>query len=233
MKEGPVIASVAALLGDPARANILTTLMDGRALTVSELAEAAGVTLQTASGHLAKLDAANLLTAEKQGRHRYFRLSGPDVAQVLEALMGLAERTGATRVRTGPKDAALRSARICYDHLAGERGVALLKGAQRQGLIEGGQDLALTTKGRAFFADFGIDLAGLEKGRRPVCRACLDWSERHSHLGGALGAAILSRMTDRGWVRRETGRVLTFTCEGAAQFATAFMPAQDHVSQVA
>ena len=103
MKEGPVIASVAALLGDPARANILTALMDGRALTVSELAQAAGVTLQTASGHLAKLDAAHLLTAEKQGRHRYFRLSGPDVAQVLEALMGLAQRTGATRVRTGPE----------------------------------------------------------------------------------------------------------------------------------
>ena len=112
MKEGPVIASVAALLGDPARANILTALMDGRALTVSELAEAAGVTLQTASGHLAKLDAANLLIAEKQGRHRYFRLSGPDVAQVLEALMGLAQRTGATRVRTGSRDAALRSGRM-------------------------------------------------------------------------------------------------------------------------
>ncbi|MFL5192262.1 MAG: ArsR/SmtB family transcription factor, partial [Microvirga sp.] len=154
MKDGPVIASVAALLGDPARANILTALMDGRALTVSELAEAAGVTIQTASGHLSKLDAANLLTAEKQGRHRYFRLSGPDVAQVLEALMGLAQRTGATRVRTGPKDAALRSARVCYDHLAGERGVAMLNGALRRGLIEGGHDLALTDKGRVFFADF-------------------------------------------------------------------------------
>ncbi|MBO1908353.1 winged helix-turn-helix transcriptional regulator [Microvirga sp. 3-52] len=222
MKEGPVIASVAALLGDPARANILTALMDGRALTVSELAEAAGVTLQTASGHLAKLDAANLLTAEKQGRHRYFRLSGPDVAQVLEALMGLAQRTGATRVRTGPKDAALRSARICYDHLAGERGVAMLKRAQRQGLIEGEQDLALTTRGRAFFADFGIDLTRLEKGRRPVCRACLDWSERHRHLGGALGAAILSAMIDRKWVRRDSGRVLTFTCEGVEGFEATF-----------
>ena len=233
MKEGPIIASVAALLGDPARANILTALMDGHALTVSELAEAAGVTLQTASGHLAKLDAANLLTAEKQGRHRYFRLSGPDVAQVLEALMGLAQRTGATRVRTGPKDAALRSARICYDHLAGERGVALLRGAQQQGLIEGGKGLALTTKGRAFFADFGIDLAALDKGRRPVCRACLDWSERHSHLGGALGAAILSRMIATGWIRRETGRVLTFTCEGVERFQAAFTRSAEGDSQAA
>ncbi|MFL5159722.1 MAG: ArsR/SmtB family transcription factor [Microvirga sp.] len=222
MKDGPVIASVAALLGDPARANILTALMDGRALTVSELAEAAGVTIQTASGHLSKLDAANLLTAEKQGRHRYFRLSGPDVAQVLEALMGLAQRTGATRVRTGPKDAALRSARVCYDHLAGERGVAMLDGALRRGLIEGGHDLALTDKGRVFFADFGIDLSRLEKGRRPVCRACLDWSERHSHLGGALGAGILSTMIDRKWVRRDAGRVLTFTCEGVEGFEAAF-----------
>src|ERR671921_2271117 len=231
MKEGPVIASVAALLGDPARANILTALMDGRALTVSELAEAAGVTLQTASGHLAKLDAANLLTAEKQGRHRYFRLSGPDVAQVLEALMGLAQRTGATRVRTGPKDAALRSARVCYDHLAGERGVALLKGARQQGLIDGQKELTLTEKGRVFFADFGIDLAALEKGRRSVCRACLDWSERHSHLGGALGAALLSRMIDRGWVRRDAGRVLAFTCEGAEGFDAAFARPGESASQ--
>jgi len=225
MKEGPVIASVAALLGDPARANILTALMDGRALTVSELAEDAGVTLQTASGHLAKLDAANLLTGEKQGRHRYFRLSGPDVAQVLEALMGLAQRTGATRVRTGPKDAALRSARVCYDHLAGERGVAMLKGAQLQGFIDDNHDLVLTGKGRTFFADFGIDLAALEKGRRPVCRACLDWSERHSHLGGALGAAILNRLIEKQWVRRDAGRVLTFTREGAEGFDAAFGPA--------
>ncbi|MBQ0822506.1 winged helix-turn-helix transcriptional regulator [Microvirga sp. HBU67558] len=233
MKEGPVIASVAALLGDPARANILTALMDGRALTVSELAQAAGVTLQTASGHLAKLDAANLLIAEKQGRHRYFRLSGPDVAQVLEALMGLAQRTGATRVRTGPKDAALRSARICYDHLAGERGVALLNGARRQGLIAGGQDLALTDKGRTFFADFGIDLTKLEKGRRPVCRACLDWSERHSHLGGALGAAILDRLIEKQWVRRDAGRVLTFTCEGAEGFDALFGRVPDEDTRAA
>lgn len=222
MKEGPVIASVAALLGDPARANILTALMDGRALTVSELAEAAGVTIQTASGHLSKLDAANLLTAERQGRHRYFRLSGPDVAQVLEALMGLAQRTGATRVRTGPKDVALRAARVCYDHLAGERGVDLLHGARQQGFIAGEERLVLTDKGRAFFGEFGIDLTRLEKGRRPVCRACLDWSERRSHLGGALGAAILSRLLEKGWVRRDGGRVVTFTCEGLGEFRSIF-----------
>lgn len=223
MKEGPVIASVAALLGDPARANILTALMDGRALTVSELAEAAGVTIQTASGHLAKLDAAKLLTAQKQGRHRYFRLSGPDVAQVLEALMGLAQRTGATRVRTGPSDAALRAARVCYDHLAGERGVELLSGVRQRGFIAGQEELALTDKGRAFFGEFGIDLARLEKGRRPVCRACLDWSERRSHLGGALGAEILFRMLEKGWARRDAGRVVTFTREGLGAFRATFI----------
>lgn len=223
MKEGPVIASVAALLGDPARANILTALMDGRALTVSELAEAAGVTIQTASGHLAKLDAAKLLTAQKQGRHRYFRLSGPDVAQVLEALMGLAQRTGATRVRTGPRDAALRAALVCYDHLAGERGVELLSGVRQRGFIAGQEELALTDKGRAFFGEFGIDLARLEKGRRPVCRACLDWSERRSHLGGALGAEILFRMLEKGWARRDAGRVVTFTHKGLGAFRATFI----------
>ncbi|MCB5174704.1 ArsR/SmtB family transcription factor [Microvirga lenta] len=222
MKEGPAIAPVAALLGDPARANMLGALMDGRALTVSELAEAAGVTIQTASGHLSKLEAARLVAAEKQGRHRYFRLSGPDVAQVLEALMGLAQRTGAIRVRTGPKDAALRAARVCYDHLAGERGVALLNGLARQGLVTGETELALSEEGRAFFQCFGVDVARLEKGRRPVCRACLDWSERRLHLGGALGATILSIVVERQWGRRDESRALVFTCDGLAAFNQAF-----------
>ncbi|MDF2812961.1 MAG: transcriptional regulator [Microvirga sp.] len=223
MKEGPVIASVAALLGDPARANILTALIDGRALTVSELARAAGVTIQTASGHLAKLSDASLLIGEKQGRHRYFRLSGPDVAQVLEALMGLAQRTGAVRVRTGPRDEALRTARICYDHLAGERGVAMLLSLKRRALIAGEDDLALTPSGRQFFVDFGIDVEALEKGRRPVCRACLDWSERRSHLGGALGAAILTEVIDRNWAVRD-GRSLAFTPAGLRQFVEHVAP---------
>jgi DNA-binding transcriptional ArsR family regulator len=165
MKDGPVIAPLAALLGDPARANMLTALMDGRALTVSELAQAAGVTLQTASGHLAKLDAAGLLAAEKQGRHRYVRLSGPDVAQVVEGLMALAQRTGAVRVRTGPKDAALRRARVCYDHLAGEWGVALMRALVRQAVIAGEDEPFVTPRGRAFFTGIGIDMDGLERGR--------------------------------------------------------------------
>ena len=222
MKEGPVISAVASLIGDPARANMLTALMDGRALTVSELAEAAGVTIQTASGHLAKLDAAGLLKAEKQGRHRYFRLSGSDVGEVLEGLMGLAQRTGAVRVRTGPKDNALRTARVCYDHLAGEKGVAMLDAMLARGLMEDADDLRLTREGRAFAAGFGIDVAALEQGRRPLCRSCLDWSERKSHLAGALGAALLDEIVRRGWARREVGRVVRFSPDGARRFDAAF-----------
>src|SRR4051812_37478858 len=222
MDDGPLIASIASLIGDPGRANMLTALMDGRALTASELGGAAGVTLQTASGHLSRLVESGLLAVRKQGRHRYFSLSGPDVAETLEALMGLAQRTGAVRVRTGPRDAALREARICYDHLAGERGVALLEALRRQGLVEGEQEIGLTKSGRAFFTGLGVDLARLQAARRPVCRLCLDWSERRAHLGGALGAAILDLMTERSWLRRGEGRVLRFSPVGAREFQKAF-----------
>ena len=225
MKDGPVIATVAALLGDPARANMLTALMDGRALTVSELAGAGGISLPTASGHLSRLEAAGLLAAEKQGRHRYYRLSGHDFAEVLEGLMGLAQRTGAVRVRTGPRDAALRTARVCYDHLAGERGVSLLGGLAGRGWVEAGADPVLTPQGRIGLAGLGLDVTGLEGGRRPVCRYCLDWSERRSHLGGALGAALLDHILSRRWARRSEGRVVAFTPAGERAFAATFCPA--------
>lgn len=220
MRDGPSIAALAALVGDPARANMLTALMDGRALTVSELAGAAGVALPTASGHLAKLDAAGLIVAERQGRHRYHRLSGHDVAEVLEGLMGLAQRTGATRVRTGPRDAALRTARVCYDHLAGERGVALMRGLEARGWIEGATAPRVTATGRNGLTALGIDVAGLERGRRPMCRCCLDWSERRSHLGGALGAAVLAHVLGQRWARREEARVVAFTPAGSRLFRT-------------
>lgn len=216
MKDGPNIAGIAALIGDPARANMLSALMDGRALTVSELAQAAGVALPTASGHLSRLEAGGLLTAEKQGRHRYLRLSGSDVAETIEALMGLAHRTGATRVRTGPRDAALREARICYDHLAGERAVALTQSLAERGLMV---DDALSDTGRLWFAERGF-VAG--PGRRPFCRTCLDWSERRPHLGGGLGAAILNRALDKRWATRGEGRVISFSLRGAAAFDALF-----------
>ncbi len=222
MREGPTVAPLAALIGDPARANMLTALMDGRALTVTELAAAAGIALPTASEHLSKLESAGLLVADKQGRHRYFRLSGSDVADVLEGLMGLAQRTGATRTRTGPKDPALREARVCYDHLAGEKGVALFDGLVRQGFLSTADAPELTEPGRGFFAGLGFDLQQLQRGRRPLCRHCLDWSERRGHLGGSLGAEALSWIVAQGWASREPGRVVRFTAAGAAAFAATF-----------
>jgi len=210
MKDGPNFAAIAALIGDPARANMLTALIDGRALTVSELAAAAGVGLPTASGHIGRMEQAGLLAAERQGRHRYLHLSGGDVAETIEALMGLAQRTGAVRVRTGPRDAALREARICYDHLAGARAVALTDALAGRGLVA---DDGLTDAGRAWFAARGFVPDG---GRRPFCRTCLDWSERRHHLAGALGKAILDHTLVQGWAARGEGRVIRFSPGGAA-----------------
>lgn len=220
MKEGPNIAGIAALIGDPARANMLTALMSGRALTVSELAGEAGVTVQTASSHLSKLESGGLLRLRKQGRHKYVSLANDDVAHVIEGLMGLAVGAGQLRTRTGPKDAALRKARVCYNHLAGEMGTQLYDALLARGYIAtSGDDLSLTPAGRAHVAAFGIDLPGLTAKRTPLCRECLDWSERRSHLAGSLGRAVLSRIEQLGWARRtaET-RVVAFTKLGEAQF---------------
>ncbi|MBU0725021.1 MAG: ArsR family transcriptional regulator [Alphaproteobacteria bacterium] len=224
MKTGPDIALVAALLGDPARANMLTALTAGQALTAGELAAQAGVTAQTASSHLAKLEAGGLITLRRQGRHRYFALSGPDVAAVLEGLMGLALRAGHQRTRTGPKEPALREARICYDHLAGDRGVELLDAMIGRKLIaEHGETLELTPSGQHFVRDFGIDLARIDNSRRPLCKSCLDWSVRRSHLAGALGAALLTRFQALGWARQVTGtRIIHFTPAGLKDFRRVF-----------
>ncbi len=218
-----MIASVAALIGDPARANILTALMDGRALTASELADVAGVALPTASGHLSKLVGATLLSVEKQGRHRYYCLDSADVAEVLEKLMGLAQRSGAVRVRTGPRNEALREARICYDHLAGEQGVALLSRLFENELLSSGETPAPTKKGRTIFGKIGIDVDSLERRRRPVFRHCLDWSERRHHLGGGLGAAILERSIALGWIKRGEGRILRVTACGQSALNDTFL----------
>ncbi|MBY8976292.1 winged helix-turn-helix transcriptional regulator [Rhodobacteraceae bacterium NNCM2] len=224
MKDGPDIARVANLIGDPGRANMLTALMGGKAITARELAEEAGITASTASSHLAKLEAGGLIEHKRQGRHRYYALASPDVADVLEALMGLAGRSGHTRVRTGPRDPAMREARICYDHLAGERGVLLHDAMVRRGsLIETGDELAISETGKAFFADFGLDLDRMAAKRRKMCRPCLDWSQRRMHLGGALGAAILDEITGRGWARRmPDSRVISFSRTGAEAFDEAF-----------
>ena len=227
MKVGPDIAMIAALVGDPARSNMLTALMTGRALTASELAHQAGVTPQTASSHLSKLEAGGLVEQEKQGRHRYFRLSDPDVAAVLEGLEGLAARAGHMRVRTGPKDPALRHARVCYDHLAGDLGVQMLDSMKRQRwLRQRKQDIELTAEGQRFMASsLQISAETLSHPRRPVCKACLDWSERRHHLAGTLGAAILTRFSELKWATRDAApgsRVVNFTRNGEKRFAALF-----------
>ncbi|WP_300057616.1 helix-turn-helix transcriptional regulator [uncultured Roseobacter sp.] len=225
MKEGPDIAHVAALIGDPARANMLTALMSGKALTVSELAEEAGVTIQTASSHLSKLDEGGLLRPRKQGRHKYFSLAGDEVAHVLEGLMGLAAGSGHVRKRTGPKDAELRKARVCYNHLAGDMGTQMFDSMMANGhIILDGGDLALTDEGAAFATGFEIDLDALRKARAPLCRECLDWSERRSHLAGSLGRAFLTRFEELSWAKRDQKtRVVAFSRNGAKEFTRLFL----------
>ncbi len=218
---------VASLVGDPARSNMLTALMTGRALTASELAHQAGVTPQTASSHLAKLEAGGLIEQEKQGRHRYYRLADPDVAAVLEGLEGLAARAGHLRVRTGPKDPALRRARVCYDHLAGDLGVQMLDSMKRQRLLrQRKQDVELTAEGGRFLAEtLQISADELAHPRRPLCKTCLDWSERRHHLAGTLGAALLNRFTELKWAARDAApgsRVVNFTRQGEKRFAALF-----------
>lgn len=225
MREGPDIARIASLVGDPARANMLTALMDGGALTASELAVEAGVSLPTASSHLAKLMEGGLLTLTAQGRHRYYGLAGREVAAMLEAIMGVAASVGPKLTRPGPRDATMREARICYDHLAGEHAVAMLDSFLQRGIIvREGDRLGLGEAGNGFFEAVGIGTTSLVKPRRAVCRACLDWSVRRSHLAGTLGAAIFDKILTEKWARREKeGRAVIFSPTGKRAFEMAFL----------
>lgn len=221
------IAEVAAAVGEPARAAMLAALMDGRALTATELAEVADVTPQTASGHLARLASVGLIAVEKQGRHRYHRLTSPEVARMIESVMQIAGGVTLARPphRVGPKDAALRHARTCYDHLAGQLGVSIADALQSSGAIEMAGDAAtLTETGRAQMQALGIlSLDSDPRSARPGCRPCLDWSERRPHLAGVLGAAICIHALDQGWVRRRAGtRALDITPAGRIGFRQAF-----------
>lgn len=213
---GPNIATIAALIGDHARAQALTALMDGRALTATELADVAGLTRQTMSTHLAQLVDAGLLAVAPQGRHRYFRIADAQVAATLETLMAAT----AVRPRTGPGDAALRRARVCYDHLAGELGVLVhdrLSAAGAFTLAHG--TMALTDQGHASIARLGI--VPPPATRRPLCRSCLDWSERRDHLAGTLGAALLARFEALGWASRVPhSRALAVSAAGEAALRT-------------
>lgn len=224
MKEGPDIAQIGALIGDPARANMLTALMGGRAQTATELAVAAGITLQTASSHLGKLEAGGLISQRKQGRHRYFALSDDEVGLMLESLMGFAAHRGLLRTRPGPKDPALRKARVCYNHLAGDFGVRMLDRLVADGHVEvDGDEATLTSEGEERIGRIGIDVGALRGQRRPVCRTCLDWSERRSHLAGSLGEALLARFIEIGWARRSAdSRAIHFSAAGERAFLDLF-----------
>jgi DNA-binding transcriptional ArsR family regulator len=224
MKDGPNIARIAALLGDRARADALTALMQDHALTATELAAIAGVTKQTMSAHLSKLLDAGLVDVDQQGRHRYFRLSNEDVARLLESLMGVAFRTGAVRLISSPRDPALRKARSCYGHLAGELGVLVYEALLRHGMLEiSKQALQLTKTGVRWFARIGVETTTVAQQHRVLCRPCMDWSERRHHLAGALGTAMLSQFCDLRWVSRSAkSRAIRITPLGERNFQALF-----------
>lgn len=226
------LAEIGALVGDPGRAAMLQALMDGRALTAGELARAANIAPQTASGHLARLTGAGLVSVVQQGRHRYHRLATPQVAQMLEGLMRVAAGALTPRARTGPRDVRLRLARTCYDHIAGRLGVALADAMRGQGWIEADDEAGLVTaSGAERLGALGIDVASTPpRGVRavPLCRLCLDWSERRPHLAGRLGAALCATSLEQGWVRRmPDSRALAVTPAGRRAYRAYFCVSLD------
>jgi DNA-binding transcriptional ArsR family regulator len=224
MKEGPDISRIAALIGNPACSHMLMSLMAGPALTMTELAGEVGLALPTVSGHLTRLERAGLVSVERQGRHRYFRLANPDVAIAIEGIMPLAARAGHLRTRPGPREPELRYARSCYDHLAGNLAVKIFDDLTAKHLLDKrGETLNLTPHGKRFFEKRGIDTDALARGSRPLCRACLDWSERRSHLAGGLGAAIFDAILAHGWAARvRRSRIVRFA-KGGEEKITAWL----------
>ena len=208
------LAEIAVLFGDPTRAGIVTSLWDGRARPAGELARLAGVTPATASGHLARLVEGGVLRVEPRGRHRYYRIAGPGVADALETLGQLLSPKVASPANGVPEP--LAQARMCYDHVAGRLGVGITEALLERRLLQWReQSFAHSTAGRRWFERIGVDVGSLERGRRPLLRGCLDWTERREHLGGALGAALAMHLLERDWIRRERGsRALLVTREG-------------------
>ena len=222
------LSEVAALMGDPARAAMLSLLMDGRAHTASELALAAGITAQTASGHLGRMVDANLLAARAQGRNRFYRLASGDVAHAMESLMALAGTRAppASVTAAWRRDPDLRFCRTCYDHLAGQIGLAVTDSLTQHGHLEpkGARDWSLTSSGETFCTRLGVDLAGAKAAHtRHFARQCLDWSERRPHISGALGSAIADTFFKKGWAERmRRGRTVRLTDSGRRALSSHF-----------
>jgi DNA-binding transcriptional ArsR family regulator len=218
------MAEVASLVGDPARANILAALMGGRALTASELAHAAGVSPQTTSGHLGKLNDGRLIACVKQGRHRYYRIATHRVAEMLEGIMAVVADAPPRHRPPSKLDDAMRTARTCYDHFAGKLGVGLTAALCAHGHLalsdDGGE---VTDCGVVFLEKFGVDLAAARSRRRIFCRPCLDWTERRPHLGGSVGAVLAQRCFDLGWLERmRDSRALIVTKAGRRGLSETF-----------
>lgn len=218
MITGPIIAEIAALVGDPARATMLSALLDGRALTASELASAARITPQTASTHLAKLTTAGVLSMIRSGRNRYFRLASPAVMDMIDGIVAVAL---AKRPRQRPLSSqarALHAARVCYDHLAGRLSVDLTDALVARGCIVPDDEVAeITTAGARFLTRFKVELP------TPRSRLCLDWTERRQHIAGALGAAVTQRCFDLGWLERtKSSQAVTVTASGRRGFRKTF-----------
>jgi len=216
----PNISFVANLIGDGARSKMLTALMGGKALTASELALEADITSQTASSHLSKLIEGQLLVVRKQGRHKYFQLKNGEIASLLEMLLNVSSNISHPKTKTGPSDPRLRESRVCYDHLAGELGVALYDSLVKNNhIIDRGCETTLTEKGVQFFNELGLKIEELKKSKRPLCKPCLDWSERRNHLSGQVGYWILTDIYNKGWaVKDADSRCILFTQKGLKQF---------------
>jgi len=200
------VAAAAALLAEPARAALVVALTEHEALPASALAAHAGIAPSTASEHLRRLVDGGFVVGRKNGRHRYFSLADPAVAEAVEALAIVAPQPPVRSLREATRSELIREARTCYDHLAGRLGVALAAALERREVVvrrNGGYELARGAE--ALCAELEIDLAELEAQRRPVVRGCLDWSERELHVAGAFGAAIATRLFELGWIRRREG----------------------------
>ena len=224
MITGPIIAEMAALVGDPARATMVAALVDGGALTASELASAARITPQTASAHLAKLTEAGVLSVARNGRHRHFRLASPAVADMIDGIVAVALAKRPRYLPLSRPARALSAARICYDHLAGRLSVDLTDAlvARRYVLLDD-ETAEITPSGARWLTRLGVALPRGRETRRRVARLCLDWTERRPHIAGALGAAITKRCFDLGWIQKmKRSHAVIVTPAGRRGFREAF-----------